>query len=318
MRILIAEDDRVSRRILETHLRKWDHDVVSTSNGCEAWDVLQGENPPRLAILDWMMPEMDGIEVCRRLREMDQAFTYVIMLTARDATQDTVTALESGADDFLSKPYNAEELRSRVGAGQRIVELQTRLEEANEKLTRLATTDSLTQISNRNMVLATLESELRRCSREACGLAVIMCDVDHFKSVNDRYGHSVGDEVLVEVAKRLTKVCRTYDMLGRYGGEEFLLVLPGAPLQHIENISHRFLTAVNGKPFDTESGPLKITISMGVMWLEPTVSTSSDTVIKAADALPYEAKHRGRDQFVTSIPDTEPDTLPHPAEHTAS
>lgn len=295
MRILIAEDDAVSRRILESYLQRWGHEVVSTRDGAEAWAILQQDDAPRFAILDWMMPELDGVEVCRRLRALEKKpFTFVLLLTAKGETSDIVTALDAGADDYLRKPYEADELRSRIGAGERIVKLNMELEDANAKLARLASTDSLTRIMNRSAIMDRLESEAARATRQESHLAIYMVDVDHFKSINDTYGHVAGDAVLVEVARRLSGQCRRYDAIGRYGGEEFLAIFPGPGDVEIESIGERLRGAIAGSPIPVGGRELSVTISVGALWVAPRANDDVDGIVKAADGLLYQAKAAGR------------------------
>lgn len=301
MKILIAEDDAVSRRILEAYLRKWGHDVVVTSDGAEAWNQFQRDDAPRLAVLDWMMPELDGVQVCQKIRAREHApFTYVLLLTAKGETDDIVTALDSGADDYLTKPYNAMELRSRIGAGERIVRLHEQLETANAALKRLVQTDFLTQVYNRSAIVHRIEEELSRTARTKAPLAVYLLDIDHFKQVNDNFGHAAGDQVLIEVARRLKEQCRNYDVTGRYGGEEFVVIAPGPRRQETEIVGERIRTAVFDKPIHAEGSELSVSISIGGIWIGPDVSPSVDAVLKRADELLYEAKRSGRNRVVAA------------------
>ncbi len=301
-RILIADDDKVSRCLLQAHLTEWGNEVTSVENGRQALDVLRTPNSPRLAILDWMMPDIDGIEVCRQIRQGgDEAFTYIIILTAKSQKQDIVTALNSGADDFLTKPYDMDELRSRIHAGKRVVDLQLKLKAANEQLEILVRTDPLTHVANRMAIMEHLNSELARQQRRSGAIAALMCDLDNFKRINDTHGHLCGDEVLVEVARRLDAVCRSYDMVGRYGGEEFLVVSTEIPACAIEGLGERFLQSINRVPFNTFAGALTVTASMGLIWAPAEEKYTSEAIIRSADALLYEAKKRGKNQIVCAV-----------------
>ena len=295
MKILIAEDDAVSRRILEAYLKKWGHEVVSTENGADAWKCLQRDDAPRLAVLDWMMPELDGVQVCQRVRNRESApFTFLILLTAKGETDDIVTALDSGADDYLTKPYNAAELRSRIGAGERIVRLQEELEAANTALTRLSQTDFLTQANNRSAIVSRMNEELTRSARTNASLAVFLLDVDHFKKINDTHGHAAGDCVLIELARRLKEQCRAYDAIGRYGGEEFVVVAPGPHQDEIEAVGERIRLAIAHTPFEAGDATIETTVSIGGVWIPPGAAVSVDEVLKRADQLLYQAKDAGR------------------------
>ena len=297
MKILIAEDDSVSRRILEAHLVKWGHKVVVVTDGAEAWDVLQRLDAPRIAVLDWVMPKIDGPELCRRIRAAtDMPFTYVVILTAKERTSNIVEALDAGADDYLTKPYHAEELRSRIGAATRIVLLHQKLEEANAKLFMMSRTDFLTRVYNRAAIAERLEQEVTRSLREETPLAALMLDVDHFKRVNDTFGHLTGDKVLVEIAQRLCAECRPYDSTGRFGGEEFLVVLPGPRFEDVTSMAERVRQRIKGTPIAADGQRLEMTVSMGAVWVDGKVKCSAQEVIKAADDQLYEAKHKGRDR----------------------
>jgi diguanylate cyclase (GGDEF)-like protein len=238
---------------------------------------------------------LDGVEVCQRLREAPgKPYTYVIMLTAREDTSDVVAALEAGADDYLTKPYETPELRARVGVAERFVALHEQLESANADLLQQALTDALTGLLNRGAALRRLDEELARADRLRAPLAVLMCDIDHFKRVNDAYGHPAGDAVLKEVAWRLKKTLRGYDTVGRYGGEEFILILPGLSMADAQNVSDRLRSMVGSKPVPLGGEALGVTVSMGAVVLEPGTAAEAGALIKAADARLYQAKDSGR------------------------
>ena len=296
MKILIAEDDAISRRLLETILAKWGYEVVVAVDGEQAWSRLEAEDAPRLAILDWMMPGMDGIEVCRRVRERSGApYVYILLLTARSQREDLLQGMEAGADDYITKPFDANELKVRLRAGRRILELQAQLMSAQEALRDQAARDPLTGIWNRNTLFDILRRELARAERESTPLALVMADLDHFKDLNDNYGHLAGDSVLREVTRRMSGSIRPYDAVGRYGGEEFLVVLPGcdtrAGMSHAERLRH----ALGDEPFDTSEGRLNVTCSLGVVSTESGV-LDPDTLVRAADSALYRAKHNGRNR----------------------
>ncbi len=299
MKILIAEDDGVSRRILETHLTKWGHKATAVKDGAEAWDVLQRLDAPRIVVLDWVMPHIDGPELCRRIREAtDRPFTYIIILTAKEKTSDIVEALDAGADDYLTKPYHAQELRSRIGAATRIVLLHEKLEEANAKLFMMARTDALTRVYNRGAIMERLDQEVDRSVREELPLAVMMIDVDHFKVVNDNHGHVTGDKVLVEVAQRLCAECRPYDSTGRYGGEEFLIVLPGPRFEDVTTMADRIRQRIKGTPVAADGNRFAITVSIGALWVDASQRLRPQDIIATCDKLLYQAKGNGRDCVV--------------------
>jgi diguanylate cyclase (GGDEF)-like protein len=272
MKVLIAEDDKVSRMTLSACLRGWGYEVAPAENGREAFDLLADPDGPRLALLDWEMPEMDGIDVCAKLRTVsDLPFRYLILLTGRGREEDIIAALEKGADDYITKPWMPGELRARLGVGQRMVLLHEQIEAHGRELALAAQTDYLTQIENRSAVLKRLEEESARAKRERMPLSVLMVDVDHFKRVNDTHGHTAGDRVLVEIARRLHEACRPYDVVGRYGGEEFLAVIPHAPYEEICVIAERFRERVAATPVQTDRCAVAVTVSIGGVWLPPEV-----------------------------------------------
>jgi two-component system, cell cycle response regulator len=297
--VLIAEDDPLSRRLLERWLEQWDYRVTAVENGVDAWEVMQRENAPQLAILDWMMPGMEGIELCRRIRSRDQRlYQYILLLTAKDKKQDLVAGLEAGADDYLTKPFDVDELRARVRAGKRILDLQAALIHAQEELQSVAAHDSLTGLWNRGAILELLRREISRCQRAGDALGVIMTDIDHFKKINDTHGHLVGDAVLQEVTRRLAGNVRPYDSVGRYGGEEFLIVLPACNASNLLAGAERLRRCVADQPIETTSGQIPVTLSFGLSSVEHGEREAPDceTLLRRADEALYAAKDRGRNR----------------------
>src|SRR5271169_489306 len=218
MRILIADDEPVSRRMLQAMLAKWGYNVVSAADGDAAWEMLKSPDPPRMALLDWMMPGQNGVDVCRALRKLrPEPYTYILLLTAKNAKESVVEGLESGADDYLTKPFHPQELKARLRVGLRLLDLEDTLVEAREAMRFKATHDALTGVWNRGTILETLEREITRSRREGASLGVLIGDLDHFKSVNDTYGHLAGDDVLREVTRRMQAEVRAYDAVGRFG-----------------------------------------------------------------------------------------------------
>ena len=287
MRILVAEDEPTQRRLLEALLKKWGHEVVTASDGNATWSVLASENPPLLAIVDWMMPGMDGLSVCRNLRsQSDRPYVYVILVTAKDHKQDLVEAFEAGADDFMSKPFDAQELRARLQTGIRILHLQ-------EQLVSASTHDSLTGVLNRGAIISVLERELARVGREGGSVGIIMADLDHFKRINDELGHLAGDTVLKEAAHRIVSALRAYDAVGRYGGEEFLMVLPGCDAQSATSRAEEIRLRVS-ENLATGYGEVVVTLSLGVSATDRVVECNK--VLCAADEALYRAKQKGRNR----------------------
>ena len=290
MRILIAEDDLTSRRILSVVLKKSGYDVVETADGEEAWKVMQQPDAPGLAVLDWMMPGMDGLEVVRRVRAIQSTRPpYLIMLTAKGEKADVVAGLDAGADDYLAKPFDLRELQARVGVGARIFRLQ-------RVLARAARTDSLTELPNRAGILRSLEYEFSRSKREGYVVGIALLDIDHFKGVNDTFGHPAGDDVLREFGHRCRMSLRAHDSVGRYGGEEFLVVAPHCKAG--EAPWERLRAAVASSPFKTRAGEVSVTASIGVAYgigdLPP------EKLIAEADQALYRAKESGRNRVRVS------------------
>ncbi len=294
--VLVAEDDAMFRKILQSWLQSWDYHVIVATDGSEAWSILQQERPPDLLILDWVMPGIDGMELCQRIREQQSAsYQYILIVTANDARQDVVRGLEAGADDYLTKPFDKGELRARLRVGTRILTLQEDLIRAREDLRFQATHDVLTGIWNRRAVLDLLHREIERASRFHESVGVLMLDLDHFKKINDRFGHLTGDSVLKEIAQRISQVVRSYDFVGRYGGEEFLVLLPGCDKDQAEQSGERIRLAVSASPVVAAGSEVSATVSIGATATEGGGETE---VLAIADAALYQAKSTGRNRTV--------------------
>lgn len=294
MKILVADDDSITRLTLKTLLSRRGFDVLTASNGDEAYHILQQDDGPRLAIVDWIMPGMEGVELCRKLRESAKAaYVYVIMLSARGERGDLIAGMEAGADDYVSKPFDIEELHVRVRAGARIVALQ-------EQLRIQASEDELTGVFNRAAITAILRRELSHALREHKPLAIVLADLDNFKDVNDTHGHPVGDAVLREVSRLLGERLRPYDAMGRYGGEEFLMVLPGCSVEAALEVSNRVRCSVADHPVATPVGPMAITVSMGIAAIDTQTYELDDLILEADKAL-YRAKRAGRNRVEVAV-----------------
>lgn len=286
MRILIAEDDPISRKLLAAVLQKSGHEVVVTSNGAEALEAARKPGAPRLLILDWMMPEMDGFEVCRHIRSLPTDDPpYIILLTALTDEEHLVAGLNEGADDYIAKPFKTKELLARVEVAGRIIGLQARL--AQE-----ASVDSLTGVANRASIFRILERELAHAQRTHSVVGVAMLDIDFFKNVNDTLGHAGGDDVLREFALRCTQTLRMCDDFGRYGGEEFLIVAPGCLARG--PLWERVRRHIAATPFQTGTDEVSVTVSIGTS--SGTWGDSPQSLIEAADKALYRAKRGGRNR----------------------
>jgi diguanylate cyclase (GGDEF)-like protein len=271
--------------------------VVLAKDGVEASGILHSDDAPKLAILDWMMPGLDGIQLCRQLRQRkDERYVYIVLLTSKQAKSDVIEGLEAGADDYIRKPFDPQELRVRLRTGKRILCLLDQITAARETLRELAARDPLTGLWNHSSIIELLVTEIERAERQRTCVGVALVDLDRFKSINDTYGHLVGDHVLREAAKIMSHSIRPYDAVGRLGGEEFLVVLPGC--DQINAISHaeRLRSALNRASVNTSSGPLQFTASFGVTVVRPECCMDAQSAIEIADSAMYAAKHAGRNR----------------------
>lgn len=301
MRVLVAEDNAVMRRLLESALRRWEYEVISTADGLEAWQILSSADPPPIAVMDWMMPGLSGVELCRRLRARSEPpYVYAVLLTGRSDRADVVEGLEAGADDYVVKPFDMEELRVRLRAARRIVELERRLLEAQEQLRQAALRDPLTGLWNHGAILEMAGRELARARRSGEPVGLLMIDLDGFKRCNDGRGHQAGDAVLVELARRLTQAVRAGDHLGRYGGDEFLLVAPGCGGRELDGLAQRIREAVEAEPFHRGADEVRLTVSIGVAEVAAGSGEDVGDLIAAADEALYEAKRAGRNRVCFS------------------
>jgi len=304
MKLLIADDDAIMRALSLSGLTRLGYQVEVATNGDEAWAALQQPQAPELAILDWQMPGMTGIEICRKLRERrDCAYVYVILLTGKHTLKDLVAGMEAGADDYMTKPFKPAELTARLRSGQRVLDLQRELLAAQAQLQILANHDSLTSLWNRRMILARLQEELARTRRESNSVGAILLDIDHFKRINDALGHAQGDEVLLQVAKRLTKTIRPYDSVGRYGGEEFLIVAAHCNMAETFKLAERVRSTLCSAPVQSSGGPIEVTASFGVSATTVGEELDPKTLIGAADRALYRAKESGRNRVEWFFPE---------------
>jgi len=295
MKILVVDDDPLTLHMVVYRLRQCGHEVISCTDGNSAWKILADGLVPNVAILDWMMPGMNGPDLCQKIRsKKDCPYVYIVLLTGRNNSEDLIAGLDAGADDYLTKPFHLGELEARLRAGKRIVDLQNELISARETLRIQAMQDPLTQILNHGAILDDLLSEINRAHRERQPLSLILADLDDFKNVNDSYGHVAGDQVLIEVARRMRNCLRSYDAIGRYGGEEFLIVLPNSDDSQAIQLAERIRIAISSEPFRFQKVDLTVTISQGVTtWTEPD-SIPIEWLIQAADRALYGVKHSGR------------------------
>lgn len=300
VKVLVVDDEKIGRTLLERWTREWGYDVVLADSGEACLDLLHADSSIQLVVLDWLMPGISGTEVCAQVRkEFIDRYVYLILLTGKSETEDAVAGLEAGADDYVKKPCNPKELQVRLNAGQRVVELERALTSARERLAHEAAHDGLTGSLNRRAIMEELTRELLRAARSREPVSVILADVDHFKRVNDTFGHGAGDEVLREVSRRIQRGLRNYDRAGRYGGEEFLVVLSGCAQEGAEAVAERIRQTVEREPIFCGREPLTVTVSLGVACSESDASV--ERLIRAADLALYRSKHGGRNRVTGAV-----------------
>jgi len=298
--ILVAEDDPVARKILEKTLIKEGHEVVSVENGRKAFELFKERFFP-IILTDWMMPEMDGIELCRAVRNHQASgYVFVIILTSKDSKNDIVTGLNSGADDYVNKPFNPPELKARIKTCMRILELEKSLKEANENIRILSINDPLTKSFNRGYITECLPKEIIRAIRYERALSLVLCDIDYFKKVNDTYGHQAGDQVLIEVVHSIKNSIRQeLDWIARYGGEEFLIVLPETGPEGARILAERLRNKISKHKFIFQEKAIHVTCSFGISGFDFATSDeniSSESLINTADKNLYQCKFEGRNR----------------------
>jgi two-component system cell cycle response regulator len=304
-RVLIVDDHEDNIELLRARLDSWGFVTESASDGEEALERIES-SPPDLILLDVMMPKIDGIEVARRVKgNRSLPFIPIIMQTALDATENKVEGLEAGADDYITKPIDFAELKARVNSMLRIKRLQDALEErerqlleANERLRHMSQTDALTGIDNRRYLEQRIDEMFEHARRLNEPFSCVMCDLDRFKSVNDTYGHQAGDAVLKQFARILRNEVREIDRVGRYGGEEFMLLLPGTVLDAAVTFAERVRKEVEGHTFSFDGTQICRTASFGVSaWPHPRIG-NCDVLVRAADDALYVAKETGRNRVI--------------------
>jgi two-component system, cell cycle response regulator len=267
MKVLIAEDDHENNLFLKNLLFRWGFDIVTAFNGVDAWRILQEEDAAQIAVLDWMMPGMDGLEVCGRIREREKGrdqYTYVIMLTGRSDKEDIVTGIDAGADEYIVKPFDKNELRARLQTGQRIIELQTALRVANKKLLIMSRLDPLTGVLNRSAILDDLDLAMYRSTRDKKSLSISLVDIDNLKEMNGRYGRSAGDQILQDSVRRINTCIRRTDCLGRFGGDELLVIMPGVDFVTGMASCHRIQNAISEKKIVIHEDSFPVTVSQSL------------------------------------------------------
>ena len=295
MKILVADDDPISRRVIEACLTQAGYEVSVAVDGAEALEIIGKPDSPRLLVLDRTMPHVDGVDVCRAIRKKAlEPDVYIILVTAKDERDEIVEGFEAGADDYMTKPFDVGELKARVRTGARIVERQLELITSREQMRAEAMYDSLTGLLNRAAFFDLFQKEVARAQRYETSLALIMADLDNFKDTNDKYGHLAGDAVLVEVARRLRTSMRVSDSVGRYGGEEFVIVAPGCTANAAALLAERFRLGVSSKPIVLPTESIFMTMSFGVAGTDD--MSKAGGLLRAADEALYRAKNSGKNR----------------------
>jgi diguanylate cyclase (GGDEF)-like protein len=291
MKILIAEDQATSALFLRRTLERMGHEVTVAVDGVEAWDLLE-HTAPSVLISDWVMPRMDGLELCLKVRERHaHRYVYVILLTSKDRRQDRLDGLRAGADDFLTKPPDADELAVRLEIADRILAVHDALARQNALLADLATVDELTGVKNRRRFREDLALHFALATRQKTPLSLLMIDVDHFKQYNDAFGHPAGDDALRMVASAFKANTRDQDVVARYGGEEFVVLFPSTGESEVMLLAERLRFKI-----ESSDWPLRtVTASIGAATTCPLITTT-ESLVEAADQALYQAKNRGRNQ----------------------
>ncbi|MGE5454463.1 MAG: diguanylate cyclase [Methylocystaceae bacterium] len=292
MQVIIADDDRLSRRILEDRCREWGFEVLTAKDGNEAWELYLENDAPRIFLLDWIMPGINGVDLCEKMRKAPQnSYSYIVILTSLNDPSHVIRGLEAGADDYITKPFNDSELRCRLNIGKRILELE-------DNILRMANLDYLTGLYNRRYFFQRMESELSRGQREKHPLGLLLLDIDDFKVVNDTHGHATGDHVLAQLARILRQCCRDYDLVGRFGGEEFIICLPGTNQEETAIIAERIRRQVAEQAFkNCTDAAFSITVSIG--YLSTQFGERQELIIAVDEAL-YTAKRAGKNRAINA------------------
>jgi len=304
MRILIAEDDPISRRLLEATLHKADFDIDMYSDGEAAWQALQQDDAPSLIILDWMMPGMDGIDICRKLRDK-KTCCYLILLSSKEQQRDVIAGLEAGADDYVTKPFSPLELKARLATGVRTLRLQQELTQARDAMQDMLKHDVLTGLWNHSTIVEMLEAEVLRsdqCCRES--LSIVLADIDHIHHINDTYGHRQGDHVLSEVAHCIRQENRQYDTAGRYSGDSFIIILPCFDAQLAQGFAERVQACFAGQVLEAGDERIEVSLSMGITVFNPGDPVDVNGLIHQAEQALSRAKSHGSGHIACAASET--------------
>lgn len=313
MKVLAVDDSAAYRRLLKSAVSALGHECIVAEDGTQAWRLFESDGAD-VVISNWVMPGIEGDELCRRVRKSEHPYAYFILFSAREGRRNVMRGMEAGADDYLAKPLDEDELEACLVNAERVTALYRKLAEQQGELERLnrelyeqSRQDALTRVGNRLRMEEDLQTTEGNVGRYGQGYAVALCDIDHFKAFNDVYGHQAGDEVLRRVARILQRTCRQGDVVYRYGGEELLVLLPGQKLELAAAAAERMRAAVEGLQIPHPSGGTSsaLTISVGVAMREASSEGSVEKVLQEADAALYRAKDGGRNRVVVSEHDAE-------------
>ncbi|MGA1845536.1 GGDEF domain-containing response regulator [Deferribacter abyssi] len=292
-KVLVADDDKDAREVLSAFLSKLNYKVYEASNGIDAFELIKNNNIS-IALIDWIMPGLNGVDLCQKIRELNlNHYVYVIIVTGKSDKDDTLEALHKGADDYIVKPFSFKELKVRLFSAERIIKLENKLKEAYEKLYNETIHDFLTGILNRRSIINELNNLYRQPEVE---IGLIIIDIDNFKNINDTYGHLVGDEVLKDISRIISQTLRKTDFVGRYGGEEFLVILPYLNINESYKIAERIRKNIENNSFHIGNLELKITVSLGVSSVKKYENLND--ALEAADKALYNAKKSGKNKTI--------------------
>src|SRR5882724_4164161 len=296
--VLVVDDSAVSRKLVEHALEPAGHTLLFAKSGAEALEMFR-RHAPSIVVTDWMMPDFSGLELCQKIRAEDQReYTYVIVLSAKSEKDNVVKGLAAGADDYLTKPFDAGELLARIGVGCRTVELHREIDAKNRLLEAMAHTDSLTGLPNRRAIEDWAARQLRGAARHGFPLWVVQGDLDSFKKINDNYGHDAGDLVLRRFSEILKGNTRASDICGRMGGAEFLLVISHVASEYIESTINRMREEWAGCEFEFGGEAVSITASFGIAGFCGVEAPAFQTLVQRADKALYAAKRAGGNQVI--------------------
>jgi two-component system cell cycle response regulator len=300
MKILIADDEKVSQLALKRTLDKEKYKIELCKNGKKAFEIINDDKEVRIVILNLSLPDMDGLTLCREIRKLNiYRYIYVIVILS-DNKKDLYDAMEAGADDYITTPFENDFFMFKIKAGVRILDIEDKLYKSQKELMRLVKEDSLTTLLNRRSFLDESVKQLDRASRESQPMSAILVDIDDFKAINELYGNYIGDRILVEFANRLRFGCRPYDIIGRYSGEEFFVLLPNAKVNNAVKIAKRLRSIITKKYYDIQGRSIKITASFGVSFILPDVGLKDrqiDILIKKTEVALHKAKSEGYDKI---------------------